>query len=153
MKAHPSEVIVQEKASYALRLMARTDGRNEISFVASGAVAALVGALQAHVSDPGVQEEACAALAEIIRYGGADRATVVASVSGLTAIINAIAAHPTVVGVQKYGCLALKSLTDFPSANLPELPRSQTEPLLMAAAQNFPQECASTVDIVLSRLS
>ncbi|GKY95655.1 hypothetical protein MPSEU_000526600 [Mayamaea pseudoterrestris] len=153
MKAHPSEVVVQEKASNALRHMARTDGRNEISFVALGAVAALVGAMQAHVSDAGVQEEACAALSEIIRYGGADRATVVASVSGVTAIINAIAAHPTVVGVQTYGCLALKSLTDFPSAYLPELPMSQTEPLLMTAAKNFPEECSSTVDVVLSRLS
>jgi hypothetical protein len=79
MKAHPNEVIVQEKACNALRLMARTDGKREVSFVASGSVAAIVGAMQAHVSDPGVQEEACGAVASIIHYGGADRATIAAS--------------------------------------------------------------------------
>jgi len=156
MKAHPNEVIVQEKACHALMTMARTDGRREVSFVASGAVAAIVGAMQAHVSDPGVQEKACAAVAEIVRYGGADRATIVASVSGLTATINALAAHPSVAGVQKQGCRALKELTEYSgpgSANLPELPRSQTEPLLIAAKQNFPNECYKTVDVVLSRLT
>jgi hypothetical protein len=49
MKKHPNEVIVQEKACHALKLMASSDGKREVSFVASGAVAAIVGALQAHV--------------------------------------------------------------------------------------------------------
>jgi ankyrin repeat protein len=49
MKAHPNEVIVQEKACHVLTLLAPTDGQRELSFVASGAVAAIVGALQAHV--------------------------------------------------------------------------------------------------------
>ena len=153
MKAHPNEVIVQEKACHALRGMAMTDGLREVSFVASGAVAAIVGAMQAHVSDPGVQEEACGAVAKIISYGGSDRATIVASVSGLTAIINAIAAHPDVEGVQREGCGALKELTEFPSANLPELPRSQTEPLLQAAKEKFPDQCGSAVEALLARLT
>jgi hypothetical protein len=152
MKAHPNEVIVQEKACHALRLMACTDGLCEVSFVASGAVAAIVGAMQAHVSDVSVQEEACAAIAEIIRHGGAHRATMVASVSGLTAILNAISAHATSREVQQSGCLALQALTDYSSANLPTLPRSQTEPLLLAAKQKFPKECASVVNVLLTRL-
>ena len=153
MKAHPNEVIVQEKACQALQATAQTDGHREISFVASGAVAAIVGAMQAHVSDPGVQQEACAAVAAIIHYGGDDRATVVASVSGVTAIVNAIAAHPEEVEVQKQACRALVELTNFPTANLPELPRSQTEPLLMAVKKKFPQECGALVDTILARLS
>lgn len=153
MKAHPNEVIVQEKACHALKGMAWSDGRREISFVASGAVAAIIGAMQAHVSDPGVQLEACGAVGRIIHYGGPDRATVVASVSGLTAILNAIAAHPTVLGIQKDGCRALCELTEYPNANLPVLPRSQIEPLLYAAKHNFPTECEKIVEILSSRLS
>ena len=153
MKAHPNEVIVQEKACQALRLLAPADGKREVSFVASGAVAAIVGAMQAHVGDAGVQEEACGAIAAIVHYGGAERATIVASVSGLTAIVNAIAAHPDAVGVQQRGCRALLELTEYPNANLPELHRSQTAPLLEAAKRNFPSECAEDADVVLSRMS
>jgi hypothetical protein len=153
MKAHPNEVIVQEKACHALKLMALADGKREVSFVASGAVAAIVGAMQAHVSDPGVQEEACGAVGKIIHFGGDDRATIVASVSGLTAIINAVAAHPDAVGVQREGLTALKELTEFPNANLPDMPRSQTEPLLKAAKEKFPFECTEAADVVMSRLS
>ena len=153
MKAHPNEVIVQEKACHALWFMASADGKREISFVASGAVAAIIGAMQAHVSDANVQEEACAATARIIRYGGADRATIVASVSGLTAIVNALAAHPDAVQVQRHGICALRELTEYPRANLPELPRSQTEALLQTAKQKFPHECGESVNVLLSRLS
>jgi hypothetical protein len=153
MKAHPNEVIVQEKACHALKLLACTDGQREVSFVASGAVAAIVGAMQAHVSDSGVQEESCAAIAEIIHFGGEDRATIVASVSGLTALMNAVAAHAQVRGVQREGCRALRELTEFPHANLPELPRSQTEPLLLAARDRFPEDCGEAVDLLVSRLS
>jgi hypothetical protein len=153
MKAHPNEVIVQEKACHTLALLARTDGQREISFVALGAVGAVVGAMQAHVSDAGAQEEACSAIAEIIKYGGADRATIVASVSGLTALVNAIAAHPDAAGVQQQACRALRELTEYPHANLPELPRSQTEPLLLQAKLKFPNECQDAVDLILSRLS
>jgi hypothetical protein len=154
MKAHPNEVIVQEKACHTLRAMASADGKREVSFVASGAVAAIVGAMQAHVSDAGVQEEASAALGRILHYGGADRATVIASVSGLTAVLNAIAAHPTIPGVQREGCAALLELTNYSAtANIPELPRSQTETLLEHAKRVFPQECTETVDTLLSRLT
>jgi ankyrin repeat protein len=153
MKAHPNEVIVQEKACHALKLRASSDGKREVSFVASGAVAAIVGAMQAHVSDAGVQEEACGAVGKIIHYGGDDRATIVASVSGLTAIVNAIAAHPDAVGVQREGVTALRELTEYPNANLPDLPQSQTEPLLRAAKEKFPLECSQAADVVMSRLS
>jgi ankyrin repeat protein len=153
MKAHPNEVIVQEKACHALKLLASSDGKREVSFVASGAVAAIVGAMQAHVSDAGVQEEACGAVGKIIHYGGDDRATIVASVSGLTAIVNAVAAHPDAVGVQREGLTALRELTEYPNANLPEMPHSQTEPLLRAAKEKFPSECSEAADVVMSRLS
>ncbi|KAL7565317.1 hypothetical protein ACA910_014602 [Epithemia clementina (nom. ined.)] len=153
MKAHPNEVIVQEKACQALKSMAKTDEQQEISFVASGAVAAVVGAMQAHVSDPSVQEEACGAITEIIRAGGCDRATIVASVSGFTAIVNALAAHPDHVGVQRNACLALDAMTSYgDDANLPELARTQTEPLLEAARQKFPSECGPAADAVMARL-
>ena len=153
MKAHPNEVIVQEKACQALKSMAHTDEQQEISFVASGAVAAVVGAMQAHVSDPSVQEEACGAITEIIRAGGCDRATIVASVSGFTAIVNALAAHPDNVGVQKNACLALDAMTSYgDDANLPDLARAQTEPLLEAARQKFPRECGPSADAVMARL-
>lgn len=175
MKAHPNEVVVQEKACAALEQMACADGRREISFVASGACAAVVGAMQAHVSDPGVQLQACRALQGILRVGGADRATVVASVSGLTALVNALAAHPTVEDVQVEACQALYTLTSFAAdaatadhsnssngydesgnsndrANLPDLPRQQTEPLLEAAKRRFPQQCGAVVDALLERM-
>lgn len=153
MKAHPNEVIVQEKACQVLQSLAVVDGHREVSFVASGAVASIVGAMQAHVSDPGVQEEACTALAAVIRVGGAERATIVASVSGLTAMLNALAAHPDVVGVQVAALNALVMLTSFPRANLPDVPRSQTEALLLAARDKFPHECHAHVETLRSRLS
>ena len=109
--------------------------------------------MQAHVSDPGVQEEACGCIAKIIKYGGPERATVVASVSGLTAIINAIAAHPDVGGIQYNGCRALCELTAYENANLPEIPKSHTQPLLDAAKSKFPHQCAQLVDVLLTRLT
>lgn len=153
MKAHPNEVIVQEKACAALQGLAVCDGRREVSFVASGAVAAIVGAMQAHVSDPAVQEQGCGALAQIMKYGGDERATIVASVSGVTAIVNAMAAHPMIMAVQLSACTALKELTEFPHANLPELPRSHLEPLLESARRQFPAECEPVVKIVELRLT
>lgn len=120
--------------------------------VASGAVAAIVGAMQAHVGDESVQEQACLAIAAIVKTGGADRATVVASVSGVTAILNAIAAHSKSSAVQLAGLKALKELTELSNANLPELPKSQTEPLLLAAKGNFPRPCSGLCDLLLSRL-
>ena len=153
MKAHPNEAIVQDKACSALRAMAIADGQREVSFVASGAIAAVVGAMQAHLGDPAVQEEGCGAIAEVVANGGADRATILASVSGITAIINSLAAHPSLVGVQEAGCHALKAVTDFPGAYLPDLPRSQTENMLESAKANFAEECGEAADIVLSRLT
>ena len=152
MKAHPNEVIVQEKACEALKCLAQTDGLREVSFVASGAVAAIVGAMQAHVSDPSVQEEACGAISEIIKCGGSDRATIVASVSGITAIVNAIAAHPNALGVQKNAINSLHQLTSFADANLPDLPRAQTEPLLEAARTKFPNECGKAATSIIAKL-
>jgi hypothetical protein len=155
MKAHPNEMVVQEKACLALNLLAPADGRREVSMVASGAVAAIVAAMQAHVGDANIQQEACAAISSIVRYGGGDRATVVASVSGVTAILNAIAAHSQVEGVQKEGCQALLSLTDYSQsgeANLPELPKTQTEPLLLQAKEEYPESCGRLVDQLMERM-
>jgi hypothetical protein len=122
--------------------------------VASGAVAAIVAAMQAHVGDSNVQSEACAAIAAIVKYGGSDRATVVASVSGVTAILNAIAAHPRASSVQKEGCQALLEMTEFAStASLPELPKAQTEPLLVQAKESFPNECGAIVDTLMGRMT
>jgi len=154
MKAHPNEMIVQEKACTALQLLAAADGQREVSMVASGAVASIVAAMQAHVGDHNVQKEACAAIAAIVRNGGGDRATVVASVSGVTAILNAIAAHPMSMKVQKEGLNALWQLTKFDALNasMPELPRSQTEPLLAHAKKSFPDECGELVEKLANRM-
>jgi len=153
MKNHPNEPAVQEKACGALLGLAGADGYREVSFAASGAAASIVAAMQAHVSDEIVQREACAALRMIVEYGRADRATVIASVSGFTALQNALGAHPNSVGVQREACLALEALTAFPDANLPDLPGAQTAPLLEAAAQKYGKECRHTAEIVLTRLS
>lgn len=154
MKAHPNEMIVQETACKAIRSLAPADGQREVSMVASGAVAAIVGAMQAHVGDSVVQQEACASLSTIVQQGGADRATIVASVSGLTAILNALAAHPKDFAVQLAGLTALISLTDHSKeANLPDLPRSQTEPILVNAQLNFPKECRQAIEILSRRMS
>ena len=154
MKNHPNEPAVQEKACSALLTLSHADAHLEISFAASGAVASIVAAMQAHVSDSIVQEVACAALRSIVKVGGADRATVVASVSGFTAIQNAMGAHPDVVGVQKEACQALLELTAFSSdANLPDLPTGQLSPLLDAALSRFPSECEEAAKLVLLRLS
>lgn len=154
MKAHPNEMIVQEKACAALQLLAPADGRREVSMVASGAVASVVAAMQAHVGDPNVQEEACAAIAAIVKHGGGDRATVVASVSGVTAILNAIAAHPISMKVQKEGLNALWQLTNFDAsdASMPELPRAQTAPLLAQVKESYPDDCGELVDKLTDRM-
>jgi hypothetical protein len=121
MKNHPNEPAVQEKGCSALNFLAPADNYREVSFAASGAVASIVAAMQAHVSDAIVQQEACAALRNILKYGGSDRATVIASVSGFTAIQNALGAHPDVERVQEEATLALDALSAFPDANLPDL--------------------------------
>ncbi len=153
MKNHPNEPAVQEKACIALRLMAPSDNYREVSFAASGAAASIVAAMQAHVSDAIVQKEACTALRQIVKYGGADRATVIASVSGFTALQNALGAHPEDVNVQKEACMTLEALTSFPDANLPDLPGSQTAPLLEVAKKKHPFECQEIANRVLGRLS
>ncbi len=121
MKNHPNEPAVQEKGCVALNILSPTDKYREVSFAASGAIASIVGAMQAHVSDAIVQQEGCAALRNILKYGGSDRATVIASVSGLTAIQNALGAHPRKEKVQREAMLALETLSAFPNANLPDL--------------------------------
>ena len=123
MKNHPNEVAVQEKGCYALCLVSPSDGYREVSYAASGAIASIVGAMQAHINDGIVQKEACAALSKILiesaEYGNSDRATVIASVSGITAIQNAIGAHPDNDDVQHEASQALETLSSFPDANLP----------------------------------
>lgn len=153
MKNHPNEPAVQEKACGALRVLAPADGSMEVSMAASGAAASIVAAMQSHVSDAIVQREACAALRDIVKYGGADRATVIASVSGFTAIQNAMGAHPSIAGVQGGACAVLEALTAFPDANLPDLPGAQTAPLLELAAARFPGDCIESAGKVLDRLS
>ena len=153
MKNHPNEPAVQEKACQALNTLSASDGHREISFAASGAVASIVAAMQAHVSDPTVQKEACAALYNITRRVGADRATVIASVSGFTAIQNSLGAHPDDVRVQKEACRALELVTSYEDANLPQLPGLQAAPLLQQAAEKFPDECKEYADIILGRIA
>jgi len=153
MKNHPNEPAVQEKACGALRLLAPADNYREVSFAASGAAASIVSAMQAHVSDAIVQQEACSALHDIVKYGGPERATVIASVSGFTALQNALSAHPNNVHVQREACLTLEALTSIQSAFLPDLPGLQTAPLLEAARERYPDACKEVAEIVLSRLS
>lgn len=153
MKNHPDEVVVQEKACGALRLLAPADKYREISFAASGAASSIVGAMQAHVSDSIVQKEGCTALRHIVKYGGPERATVIASVSGFTALQNALGAHPHDMDVQREACLTLEAMTSFPDANLPDLPGVQVAPLLEAALGSYPEECGGAAETVLSRLS
>ena len=78
---------------------------------------------------------------------------VIASVSEVTALQNALGAHPDSVGVQREACLALEALTAFPDAYLPDLPGAQTAPLLEEAAQRFEDDCRSSAETVLARLS
>lgn len=152
MKAHPNEPIVQEKASVVLNMLTCADSSREVSYIASGAIAAVVGAMQAHVADASVQKEACAAIAEIVKHGGAERATVLGSVSGVTAIVNAVAAHPDDEEVQVEGCRALKNVTDYEQAYLPNLSKLQLEPLLESAHEAYPR-CQENAKILLSRLT
>ena len=151
MKNHPNEPAVQEKACLALTAMAPADGEREVSFAASGAISSVVSAMQAHVSDTTVQREACRALHGIAAKGGAERATVVASVSGFTALVNALAAHPHDRSVQREACRALGVLTSFRDAYLPEL-HEQTELLLQSAANNFPDDCSESKNAILLNL-
>mmetsp|Transcript_4389 Transcript_4389/g.8440 ORF Transcript_4389/g.8440 Transcript_4389/m.8440 type:complete len:684 (-) Transcript_4389:172-2223(-) len=153
MKNHPNEPAVQEKGCIALGLLSPADHYREISFSASGAVASIVAAMQAHVSDVIVQQEASAALCNIVKNGGPERATVVASVSGFTALQNALGTHPKNLGVQREACMALEALTQYQGANLPDLPGVQMAPLLEAARNRFPKECGDIAGVVLSRLS
>eukprot|EP00559_Dactyliosolen_fragilissimus_P004423 CAMPEP_0184870368 /NCGR_PEP_ID=MMETSP0580-20130426/37227_1 /TAXON_ID=1118495 /ORGANISM="Dactyliosolen fragilissimus" /LENGTH=819 /DNA_ID=CAMNT_0027372405 /DNA_START=113 /DNA_END=2572 /DNA_ORIENTATION=+ len=153
MKNHPNEPAVQEKACAALHILASADNYREVSMAASGAAASIVAAMQSHVSDAIVQKEACRALASIVQYGGADRATVIASVSGFTAVQNSMGAHPDDVNVQTEACNVLDKLTAFVDANLPDLPGEQTAPLLEAAKVKFPMKCGATASRVLLRLS
>mmetsp|Transcript_35807 Transcript_35807/g.75373 ORF Transcript_35807/g.75373 Transcript_35807/m.75373 type:complete len:116 (+) Transcript_35807:65-412(+) len=108
--------------------------------------------MQAHVSDATVQKEACRALRGIAAKGGAERATVVASVSGFTALVNSMGAHPDDAGVQNEACAAMEVLTSFPDAYLPRL-HEQTEALLQSAADKFPEYCLETTNAIRSRLN
>ena len=151
MKNHPNEPVVQEKACAALTAMAPVDGVREVSFAASGAISTVVSAMQAHVGDASVQKEACRALRGIAKKGGADRATVVASVSGFTALVNALGAHPEDEDVQKEACLAMEVLTSFHDAYLPNGVNEQSEALLQTAAENFPELCLKSVNSIRGR--
>jgi hypothetical protein len=115
--------------------------------VASGAVATIVGAMQAHV---GVwlmpvfnKKPAVASIPAIVQQG-------------VTTIFKAMAAQGCLQENHSKGRIAILEETYGrpPSqANLPELPKTQTEPLLLAAAkEQFRDDCAELVDILLSRM-
>jgi hypothetical protein len=153
MKNHPNEPAIQEKGCKTLALLAVADNQREINFTASAAIASIVSAMQAHVSDSIVQQEACAVLREVVKSGGSDRATIIASVSGFTAIRNAMGAHSNVVGVQRECCWLLEAITSFPDANLPNLPTLQLSHLLESSSKRFPSECREPVSKILPRLA
>ena len=153
MKNSPNEPAVQEKGCEALLALSEADGTKEISFAASGALSAIIAAMQAHVSDRHVQCVACSALYNIMRVGGGDRATVIASVSGFTAIQNSLGAHPENADVQREAVKAIEMLTSFKDANLPDLPGLQAAPLIHLAAEKFPEECKEAADAILQRMS
>jgi hypothetical protein len=56
MKAHPNEVIVQEKACHALQLMASSDGKRSV-FRCVRCRCGHCGTMQAHVSDAGCRKK------------------------------------------------------------------------------------------------
>ena len=153
MKNHPNEPGIQEKACECLLALSPADGQSEISFAASGAVASIVAAMQSHVSDPIVQIEACRALRSITKFGGKERATIIASVSGLQALLNSLLSHPDDSTVQREACLAMEAIIQHKDdANLPSLSSLQVEPLLQLAAETHPAECKESAEAILKRL-
>lgn len=143
----------REKACECLLALSPADGQEEISFAASGAVASIVAAMQSHVSDPIVQREACAALRSITTHGGKDRATIIASVSGLQALLNSLLSHPDDATVQREACLAMEAIISHKDdANLPSLSSLQMAPLLQLAADSHPAECKESAEAILKRL-
>ena len=153
MKNHPNEPGIQEKACECLLALSPADGQSEISFAASGAVASIVAAMQSHVSDPIVQIEACRALRSITKFGGKERATIIASVSGLQALLNSLLSHPDDSTVQREACLAMEAIVQHKDdANLPSLSSLQVEPLLQLAAETHPAECKESAEAILKRL-
>lgn len=153
MKNHPNEPGIQEKACECLLALSPADGQSEISFAASGAVASIVAAMQSHVSDPIVQKEACRALRTITKFGGKERATIIASVSGLQALLNSLLSHPDDSTVQREACLAMEAIIQHKDdANLPALSSLQVAPLLQLAAETHPAECKESAEAILKRL-
>ena len=153
MKNHPNEPGIQENACECLFLLSPADGQSEISFAASGAVASIVAAMQCHVSDPIVQACACRATRSIIKFGGKERATIIASVSGLQALLNSLLSHPDDATVQREACLAMEAIIQHKDdANLPSLSSLQAAPLLQLAAEMHPAECKESAEAILQRL-
>lgn len=130
--------------------MSSAEGVREASFAASGAISTVVSAMQAHVAMLRFKRRLCRALRGITAKGGADRTTVVASVSGFTAIVNAMGAQPNDGDVQREACLTMEVLTSFHDAYLPDGVNRQSEALLQAAAENFPEVGLKSANVMLA---
>jgi hypothetical protein len=88
----------------------------QATMVATGAVVAIVTALQRNAQAERLQEQGCRAL-RLLAYGNEANTTLIGSSGGVEAVLAAMRLHITVAGVQEAGCLALSNLSANHAAN------------------------------------
>lgn len=82
-------------------------------------VVTIVAAMEAHLGDAGVQQNGCAALAELVQDTPSGGRFAVLAAGGAAALVFAMEAHPTSSEVQHLGCVALRRLSELRVALAP----------------------------------
>lgn len=146
MEEHVSNAGVQEAGCASLASLANLGAKaekgkgenNRTVIPARGGIEAVIRAMGVHSSSAGVQEQGCAALANLAVSDG-NKATISAK-GGIGAVIQAMQEHTPSAEVQKHGCKAL-SYVALSNLQLRSMVRDAGALLLVEKAMSaFPDE-------------
>jgi hypothetical protein len=108
ISADGSSAEVQEQGCLLLVDLASISDENRTAIARAGGIVAVLAWMVAHRSIAGVQQEGCAALANLAL--NVENKTAIAMAGGIETVVLAMGAHRSIAGMQEQGCLVLEVL-------------------------------------------
>jgi len=105
----PAQVGVQQKACFALGMLANDNSANQAQIARAGGIEQVMAAMAAHQMAVELQQEACWALRNLAADDNV--AVKIAESGGIERVVVTMVAHPSAVQVQKCACGALVNLS------------------------------------------
>jgi len=143
MKKHPENVVLIIVACGLLKALAEHDKSNAIEITSHGTVQLIIAAMDKHSEFDHLQAAACGLLAAVKHQDG-NKITVAAAKRVLWAMEN----YDGVSLIQSEGCHALYNLATCTNV-LPLLKTRDVRQVLVAAKDEYPDECEAVVDELL----